>query len=267
MNDEVTILRDRLRDYVRNWVDSAEGDFRETLAKLRLADPVNSFQDSPQDSLMIGIRKRALREAIAKLNAKTELLPVWQDIITELCLEKMYPFSWNNTKNHKGKRRMEAEILSSPDMKPETKPIVAIVVAIIGLIASVLSSVIASRATAHDTAKATAQSTANAAIQAFQERISGGTIDADMNQKDQVGRDFTVNKQGAGLFRIQFRPPFSGSTVVAVAAPHKDKIATLARIETHDGGSILVGIHQVSDDTLVDAPFSFYVLEAVPIKP
>ncbi len=88
-----------------------------------------------------------------------------------------------------------------------------------------------------------------------------------MNQKEQVGRDFIVGKQGVGLFRIQFRPPFLGANVVAVAAPHKHTVPTLTRIETHDGGSILVGIHRVSDDALVDAPFSFYVLEAVPVKP
>jgi hypothetical protein len=266
MNDALMLLRNRLRDLIRTWIELEGGDSLERLAGLYLSDPNRAFEPSAQDRLVMRSARETLRRELADLSAKTELASLWRDIIRELFLEELRPLS-SNTKNHQTKPRMKAEVSPLPEPKPEPKPVVAIVVAMIGLIASVLSSIIASRATAHDTAKTTAQSTANAAIQAFQERVSGGTIDADMNQKDQVGRDFTVNKQGLGLFRIQFKPPFAGSTVVAVAAPHKDKIPTLARIETHDGGSILVGIHQVSDDALVDAPFSFYVLEAVPIKP
>ena len=160
---------------------------------------------------------------------------------------------------------METQTLPSPDLTP-MKPIVAIVVALIGLIASVSSSFIVAQSTAHDTARSTAQSTANAAIQAFEERVSGGTIDANMNRTNKVGRDYNVNKQGTGLFRIQFAQPFAYPPV-AVVATHKDKVPTIARIETHDGGSILVAIHRVSDDALVDAEFSFYVLEAIPTKP
>ena len=152
----------------------------------------------------------------------------------------------------------------------DMKPSVSIIVALIGLIASVVSSIIASKSTAHETAQTTArdtaQNTANAAILKFEDQVSGGTIDANMNRTNQVGRDYNVTKQGVGLFRIQFTQPFA-SPPVAVVATHKDNVPTLARIDAHDGGSILVSIHQVNNDALVDGEFSFYVLEAIPTKP
>ncbi len=128
MNDDVTILRNRLRDHLKGWL--AGHDRLKTLDELYQIDPANAFRASPEDHLIIELRKKALREHIAKLDAKTELVPVWQDIIRELILEECGPLSPNNQKNAQTEPPMETETLPSPSRKPGGKRSVAITVAL-----------------------------------------------------------------------------------------------------------------------------------------
>ena len=150
--------------------------------------------------------------------------------------------------------------------------VIPVIVAILAYQASVTSARTTAEATAKSTAKETAGDTAsttarqvaNTAIKSQEQLTCGGTITADAQKLNRIGRFFDVAKEGIGRYKITFREPFSGQPVTLVAA-HNATPAASARIDKSDENSIVVITQRASNNSPIDTQFSFMVLEAIQV--
>jgi hypothetical protein len=114
---------------------------------------------------------------------------------------------------------------------------------------------------AKETAETTATSVVSTALRDQQQLISGGQIKANGNIELGIGRQFSISKDGVGVYRIQFRDPFDHPPVTLVSA-RTDAVSTIGRFDSSDPGSVRVMIRRLPNEAPVDAPFTFYVLES-----
>src|ERR1700741_1520457 len=82
MKEEIDILRSRLREHLKEWLNSTGGDSLGTVAEF--FDLTIALQPSKQDSLIVRERKRALRDLVSEINKHTPVVPIWHDIIRKL---------------------------------------------------------------------------------------------------------------------------------------------------------------------------------------
>jgi hypothetical protein len=148
--------------------------------------------------------------------------------------------------------------------------LVPIIVAVVAYRASITSAQTTAEATAKSTARATVSDTVTttarqvtaAAIKQQEQLTCGGTITADAQKLNRIGRFFNVAKEGTGRYRITFGQPFVKPPVTLVAA-HKATPAASVRIDKTDESNIIIVTQRASNDSPMDAQFSFMVLEAV----
>src|SRR5262245_60017713 len=86
MDDEVRILRDRLRDHLRIWHRQGL-----TFAELYLDDPAKAFSFLEGVALADQFRKKTLIGHINALKEKTEVAPVLRGIVAELRTDTLQP--------------------------------------------------------------------------------------------------------------------------------------------------------------------------------
>jgi hypothetical protein len=130
--------------------------------------------------------------------------------------------------------------------------LVPIIVALIGLAGSIGSAFVVAKATT------------KREIVEERNQLSGGTVSGSGSIVNRVGRRYKVEHSQTGVYKIQFDEPFARKPV-ALAVPHreKDSAVGIVRVMDIDERSLTVTTRHFRDNTTINAPFSFMVLESI----
>jgi hypothetical protein len=142
----------------------------------------------------------------------------------------------------------------------------SVIVAVIGVVGSIAAAYITADSQAAKTAQTTATKVTAAEIFKEQQRTSGGTIDSNGKILNQIGRTYTVGRQGPGDYKIQFDEQFDRDPVALVTV-HSGTVPTVGRVEFADRRSIEVTTKRLDNNVPENSVFSFMVLEATKQNP